>query len=77
MTNSYNLTEEQEQCIEAAKLGKNIKIKAFAGSGKTSTLAAIARNLDRKFALIFNKKSSIPLIYKWIEVVLFLLKSSH
>ena len=46
MTNSHNLTEEQEVCIEAAKLGKNIKIKAFAGSGKTSTLVAIACNLN-------------------------------
>lgn len=56
MTNSYNLTEEQEQCIEAAKLGKDIKIKAFAGSGKTSTLAAIARNLDgRGLYFAYNK----------------------
>ena len=33
--------------------------------------------LKRKFALIFNKKSSIPIVYKRIEVVLFLLKSKH
>ena len=33
--------------------------------------------LKRKFALIFNKKSSIPIVYKRIEAVLFLLKSRH
>ena len=33
--------------------------------------------VKRKFALIFNKKSSIPIVYKRIEAVLFLLKSRH
>ena len=39
----YQLTAEQKQCVEMAHHGKDLKIKAFAGSGKTSTLVAIAR----------------------------------
>lgn len=34
----YRLTDEQKQCVETARCGKDLKIKAFAGSGKTSTL---------------------------------------
>ena len=56
MSITYQLTEEQEQCVEAAIQGKNIKIKAFAGSGKTSTLVAIANELQgRGLYLAYNK----------------------
>ena len=44
----YQLTDEQKQCVEAARVGKDLKIKAFAGSGKTSTLVAISRELSGK-----------------------------
>ena len=45
---SYELTDEQKQCVETARCGKDLKIKAFAGSGKTSTLVAIAKELSGK-----------------------------
>ena len=32
----YNLTTEQEACVQASTTEKNIKTKAFAGSGKIS-----------------------------------------
>jgi len=52
----YQLTDEQKQCVEAARVGKDVKIKAFAGSGKTSTLVAIARELSGKgLYLAYNK----------------------
>ena len=66
----YQLTEEQEQCIEAANLGKNIKIKAFAGSGKTSTLVAIANDLQGKgLYLAYNKAIQQDAIGKFPEHV--------
>ena len=53
---SYELTEEQKQCVETARQGKDLKIKAFAGSGKTSTLVAIAEELSGKgLYLAYNK----------------------
>jgi superfamily I DNA/RNA helicase len=52
----YQLTKEQKQCVEAARVGKDVKIKAFAGSGKTSTLVAIAKELSGKgLYLAYNK----------------------
>ena len=52
----YQLTDEQKQCVEAARVGKDLKIKAFAGSGKTSTLVAISRELSGKgLYLAYNK----------------------
>ena len=52
----YQLTEEQKQCVETARCGKDLKIKAFAGSGKTSTLVAIAKELPGKgLYLAYNK----------------------
>jgi len=52
----YQLTKEQKQCVEAARVGKDVKIKAFAGSGKTSTLVAISRELSGKgLYLAYNK----------------------
>lgn len=56
------LTDEQEQIIYGAKNSPNdMKIKAFAGSGKTSTLRAIADNLRSQsfLYLAFNKAVQI------------------
>lgn len=53
---SYELTDEQKKCVETARCGKDLKIKAFAGSGKTSTLVAIAKELPGKgLYLAYNK----------------------
>ena len=52
----YQLTKEQKQCVEVARQGRDVKIKAFAGSGKTSTLVAIAKELSGKgLYLAYNK----------------------
>ena len=52
----YQLTKEQKQCVEVASQGKDLKIKAFAGSGKTSTLVAISREMSGKgLYLAYNK----------------------
>lgn len=37
-------TEEQEEALQAFRTGEDLKINAFAGSGKTSTLALLARD---------------------------------
>jgi superfamily II DNA or RNA helicase len=57
---SMNLTDEQHAICQAARdleVGSSLKIQAFAGSGKTTTLAAIAESLaQRKFLyLVFNR----------------------
>lgn len=50
-------TPEQQQAIEIFLTGKNIKINAFAGSGKTSTLIQISHNTTKRgLYLAFNKK---------------------
>ena len=56
-----NLTAEQKACVKAARRGDGLKIKAFAGSGKTSTLAEIARNLKTKRGLYLAYNKSIQL----------------
>ena len=58
-----NLTEEQQTICQAARdLGvhSSLKIQAFAGTGKTTTLAAIAESLpQRKFLyLVFNRAAA-------------------
>lgn len=55
------LTDEQQACVSAAVMGKNLKIKAFAGSGKTSTLIAISKEIENKniLYLVFNKAAQI------------------
>ena len=43
-----NLTDEQHAICQAARdldVGSSLKIQAFAGTGKTTTLAAIAESL--------------------------------
>src|ERR1700722_9402432 len=58
-----NLTEEQHTICQAARdlgVGASLKIQAFAGTGKTTTLAAIAESLpQRKFLyLVFNRTAA-------------------
>lgn len=63
---SYELTDEQKQCVETARCGKDLKIKAFAGSGKTSTLVAIAKELQgRGLYLAYNKAIQIDAARKF------------
>jgi superfamily II DNA or RNA helicase len=62
----YQLTDEQKQCVEAARVGKDVKIKAFAGSGKTSTLVAISRELSGKgLYLAYNKVIAADAVNKF------------
>jgi superfamily I DNA/RNA helicase len=51
------LTDEQAYAVELAATGNPLKIEAFAGTGKTSTLKAIAEALPNKriMYLAFNK----------------------
>jgi superfamily I DNA/RNA helicase len=66
----YQLTDEQKQCVEVARQGKDLKIKAFAGSGKTSTLVAISRELSGKgLYLAYNKAIQIDAARKFTSHV--------
>lgn len=51
------LTEEQEKVLELFSQVERLKVNAFAGSGKTTTLVELAkRNRDKKFLfLVFNR----------------------
>lgn len=50
------LTSEQKDCIFSAQQGHDIKIKAYAGTGKTSTLVEISKNIaGRGLYLAYNK----------------------
>ncbi|KVN29707.1 DNA helicase [Burkholderia pyrrocinia] len=51
-------TAEQLTCLDAVALGGNVKIKAYAGAGKTSTLELIADRLPGKRGsfLAFNRE---------------------
>ena len=58
-----NLTDEQIAICRAVRdldVGSSLKIQAFAGTGKTTTLAAIAESLaQRKFLyLVFNRAAA-------------------
>ena len=53
------LTKQQEQILEAVKKYKNIKINAFAGTGKTSTLKLIAQEQANKKILYLAFNSAI------------------
>src|SRR6202049_4453606 len=60
---SMNLTDEQHAICQAVRdldVGSSLKIQAFAGTGKTTTLAAIAESLaQRKFLyLVFNRAAA-------------------
>lgn len=51
----FKLTEEQEKIIEASKTCKMLKIEAFAGAGKSSTLVEVSKvNLVPSLYLTFN-----------------------
>lgn len=52
-----NPTQEQIMALETVSNGKNLKLNAFAGSGKTSTLVMMAEALNPKrgLYLAFNK----------------------
>ena len=50
-----NLTKQQQNILEAVKKYKTIKINAFAGTGKTTTLKLIAQNYQEKKILQLPK----------------------
>ncbi|GJH12719.1 DEAD/DEAH box helicase [Caballeronia novacaledonica] len=58
MAKAYKPTAEQEAVVEAAKGGGDLKVKAYAGAGKTSTLQLVAQQLtgQRGSYLAFNKE---------------------
>ena len=52
-----NLTEEQSSIVSKVKEGVDVKINAYAGTGKTSTLVAVAKAVPKSgLYLTFNKK---------------------
>ena len=58
MPHSFKPTAEQHAVVEAVLGGGDLKIKAYAGAGKTSTLRLIADHLagNRGSYLAFNKE---------------------
>lgn len=49
-------TSEQTNCIDQFQTGKNLRINAYAGTGKTSTLKLLSRGTQRRGAyMAFNK----------------------
>jgi hypothetical protein len=53
---TYELTEEQQVAVKLFSTGKSLAIEAGAGTGKTSTLVAIAESTDRRGSYVaFNK----------------------
>lgn len=51
-----NLTDEQTQAVDLAREGHNLSIQAGAGTGKTSTLVAIAESSNQRITYTaFNK----------------------
>ena len=53
---SLKPTVEQAAAIDAFQLGRNLKVNAYAGTGKTSTLQMMAESVDRKGTYIaFNR----------------------
>lgn len=71
-TLSFTPTKEQVDIVNEAKLGKVLKINAFAGSGKTSTLELLAHNLEKPSLYItFNKRMADEAqgrFPEWVEV---------
>ena len=53
------LTKEQEEILSSVKIHKNIKINAFAGTGKTSTLKLISNSFSNKRILYLAFNSAI------------------
>ena len=58
MPHSFKPTAEQHAVVDAVLGGGDLKIKAYAGAGKTSTLRLVANHLaDRRGSyLAFNKE---------------------
>jgi superfamily I DNA/RNA helicase len=54
-----NITKQQKEIVEAVQKYKSIKINAFAGTGKTSTLKLIATKYETKRILYLAFNSSI------------------
>jgi hypothetical protein len=51
------LTDEQAGAVDLFKTSRSLKISAFAGTGKTSTLTAVAKSTQKRgLYLAFNKK---------------------
>ena len=62
----FELTKEQQDCIIAAQEQKDLKIKAYAGTGKTSTLVEIAKRLGGKgLYLAYNKAIQLDATQKF------------
>jgi predicted NACHT family NTPase len=53
-----NLTKQQQNILEAVKKYKTIKINAFAGTGKTTTLKLIAQKYP-DFQILSQKEKTI------------------
>ena len=54
---NFSPTQEQEQILASFKKGKNIKVHAFAGTGKTRTLGYLAESTSKKGLYVaFNKR---------------------
>jgi ABC-type dipeptide/oligopeptide/nickel transport system ATPase subunit len=58
MPAQFRPTPEQQAIVDAAGSGDNLKIKAYAGAGKTSTLRLVAHRLapQRGTYLAFNRE---------------------
>lgn len=54
-----NITQQQKDILESIKKYKNIKINAFAGTGKTTTLKLISETYERKKILYLAFNSAI------------------
>lgn len=53
--NGYHLTDEQDRAVDLALTGTDLKVEAFAGAGKTSTLDAVGTHLGlRGLYIAFN-----------------------
>lgn len=53
---NYALTDEQSNSLDCFKRGGNLKVTAFAGTGKTSTLVAMGRETKKRGLYVaFNK----------------------
>lgn len=54
-----NLTDEQSNAVDLFKTSRALKISAFAGTGKTSTLTAVAKSTSKSgLYLAFNKSTA-------------------
>lgn len=64
------LTEEQENAVDLFMKGSSLKISAFAGAGKTSTLVALSKaTADKGLYLAFNKSIAAEASGKFSKTV--------